>query len=78
MRNTETEYTLLHTSSVTAKWRSTNQLEAEADYVILADYPLGNQIFKMDCNDYRRPGGERYGFGGNFFIAFRTAFSIGL
>jgi hypothetical protein len=25
-----------------------------------------------------RSRGERYGFGGNFFIAFRTAFSIGL
>ena len=33
-------------SLLTAKWRSTNQLEAEADYVILANYPLGNQILK--------------------------------
>jgi hypothetical protein len=55
-----------------------DQLEAEADYVILADDPLGNQILEWTALIIVRSQGERYGFGGNFFIAFRTAFSIGL
>jgi hypothetical protein len=38
--------------------------------VILVEYPLGNQILKSTAQIIRRSRGERYGFGGNFFIAF--------